>query len=79
MLIRILFTWREDGSFDDKSVMELAGEKVVLSATFLLDRDGYRKTIEGASREGKFHLEHTAIEKASKFMPTIEWARIEEI
>lgn len=59
MLIRIQFTWKEDGSFDNKSVMEFAGQKLAMSTTVAPDNDGCWKTIEGVSREGKFHLERT--------------------
>jgi hypothetical protein len=60
MLIRIQFTWKEDGSFDNKSVMELAGQKIAMSTTVTPDKDGCWKTIVGTSREGKFHLERMA-------------------
>jgi putative CocE/NonD family hydrolase len=59
-LVRIQFTWKEDGSFDNKSVMELAGLKLAMSTTITPDKDGYWNSIEGTSREGKFHLERTA-------------------
>jgi hypothetical protein len=57
MLVRIQFTWKEDGSFDNKSVMELAGQKLEMNTTITPDKEGYWNTIEGTSREGKFHLE----------------------
>jgi hypothetical protein len=60
MLIRIQFTWKEDGSFDNKSVLEFAGQKLAMSTTVTPDKDGCWKTIEGTSREGKFHLESSA-------------------
>src|SRR5579872_5925901 len=60
MLVRIQFTWKEDGSFENKSVMEWAGQKVAMSTTITPDKDGYWNSIEGTSREGKFHLERIA-------------------
>ena len=59
-LVRIQFAWKEDGSFDNKSVMEFAGQKLAMSTNITPDKDGYWNTIAGTSREGDFHLERTA-------------------
>src|SRR5271166_4846368 len=46
MLVRIQFTWKEDGSFDNKSVMEFAGQKLAMRTTITPDKNGYWNIIE---------------------------------
>src|SRR5947209_1836696 len=60
VLVRIQFTWKENGSVDNKSVMEFAGQKLAMNTTITSDKDGYWDIIEGSSREGKFNLKRTA-------------------
>jgi putative CocE/NonD family hydrolase len=61
ILVRINFTWKEDGSFENKSVMELAGQKLETDTNIRADKDGHWTTIEGTARFiGKFKVEREA-------------------
>ena len=52
ILVRINFTWKDDGSFENKSVLEFAGQKVSGDFTITADKEGYWTKIEGSSRIG---------------------------
>jgi uncharacterized protein len=58
ILARIDFTWQEDGSFEGKCVLELAGQKVTTDTTISVDKDGHWTKIAGSARLlGKYELE----------------------
>jgi putative CocE/NonD family hydrolase len=57
ILVKINFTWKEDGHFESKAVLEFGGQKLSTDATITPDKDGYWTKIEGTSRLGKFVLE----------------------
>jgi putative CocE/NonD family hydrolase len=59
-LVRITFTWKDDGSFENNSVLEFAGQKVSMRTTITPDKEGYWTRIEGSSRIGPFHLGRAA-------------------
>jgi uncharacterized protein len=66
ILVRINFTWKADGSFENKSVLELAGQKMTSETTIAADKDGNWTTVEGNARFiGKFKLEREG-DKAKK-------------
>jgi putative CocE/NonD family hydrolase len=56
-LARIEFTWKGDGTFDNKSVLELAGQKLEMQLHVTPDKDGRWARIEGVGRAGKFTIE----------------------
>jgi uncharacterized protein len=60
ILVRIAFTWKEDGSFESKGVLEFAGQKVSTGFTITPDKGGYWSKIEGTSRLGKYVVEREA-------------------
>jgi len=61
IVVRINFTWKPDGSFENKSVLEIGGQKVETNTTITADKDGHWTTIEGTARIlGKFKLEREA-------------------
>jgi putative CocE/NonD family hydrolase len=59
LLLRNTFTWKEDGTVDSKSVLEMAGQKLTTDFTITTDPQGYWTRIAGASRLGKFEMERT--------------------
>jgi putative CocE/NonD family hydrolase len=61
ILVRINFTWKEDGNFENKSVLEFGGQKQIFSTTITTDKDGYWIKIEGTAQlVGKYSMERTA-------------------
>jgi hypothetical protein len=60
MFVRVQFAWKEDGGFDNQSMMEFAGLKLAMSTNITPDKDGYWTKIDGTSRDGDFHLERVA-------------------
>jgi putative CocE/NonD family hydrolase len=60
ILARITFTWKEDGTFENRSVLEFAGQKVSMRTAITPDQEGYWTRIEGSSRLGTFHLGRAA-------------------
>src|SRR5947209_9285971 len=57
ILVRIDFTWKDDGHFDNKSVLEFGGQKLEMRTTITPAKDGSWSKIEGTSRLGKFSVE----------------------
>jgi putative CocE/NonD family hydrolase len=58
VLARIHFTWKEDGTFANQSVLEYAGQKLAMNVAITPDKDGRWTTIEGTGRSGeKYRLE----------------------
>jgi putative CocE/NonD family hydrolase len=56
VLARIRFTWKEDGSYQSKAVLELGGQKLPMSLTITPDKEGRWVKIEGDGQAGKFSL-----------------------
>jgi hypothetical protein len=56
-LAHIDFTWKEDGTFENKSVLEFAGQKLDMQIRITPDKGGWWARIEGTSRAGKFTME----------------------
>jgi uncharacterized protein len=56
-LARIDFTWNDDGTFDNKSVLEFGGQKLDMHMLITPDKDGRWVKIEGVYRAGKFLIE----------------------
>jgi putative CocE/NonD family hydrolase len=56
ILARCHFTWSKDGSYQGKSVLEFAGQKVPMSVTVTPDEEGRWARVEGAAQLGKFSL-----------------------
>jgi putative CocE/NonD family hydrolase len=57
ILVRIDFTWKEDGHFVNKGVLELGGQKVESQTTITPGKDGSWTKIEGTSRLGTYSIE----------------------
>src|ERR1043165_1976719 len=56
VLIKSTFHWKEDGSFESKNILEVAGQKLTWETIITTDKQGYWTKIEGNSRDGKFNL-----------------------
>jgi putative CocE/NonD family hydrolase len=59
-LAHIDFTWQDDGTFENKGVLEFAGQKLDVQIRITPDKDGRWAKIEGTSRAGKFTMEREA-------------------
>src|SRR5262249_41400891 len=59
-LAHIDFTWKDDGTFDNKSVLEFGGQKLDMQIRITPDKDGRWAKIEGTSRAGKVTMEREA-------------------
>jgi putative CocE/NonD family hydrolase len=56
VLVRIQFTWKEDGSYQSKSVLELGAQKLPMNFTITPDKKGHWVKIEGTSQAGEFSM-----------------------
>jgi putative CocE/NonD family hydrolase len=67
-LVTIEFAWKKDGSFENKSVLSLAGQSVRTSFTVTPDKDGLWEKIEGnnAGSEVTIVRKHDTAEITSK-------------
>jgi putative CocE/NonD family hydrolase len=59
-LAHIDFTWKDDGTFENKSVLEFGGQKLNMQIRITPDKEGRWVKIEGTSRAGKFVIEREA-------------------
>ena len=53
-IVKCTFTWKEDGSFQNKGVLQYAGQKVETRVNITPDKEGRWSKIEGVSRVGTF-------------------------
>ena len=56
-LAHIDFTWKDDGTFENKSVLEFGGQKLDMHFRITPDKDGRWTKIDGTGRGGKFTVE----------------------
>src|SRR5262249_17356325 len=46
IVVRVTFLWKEDGHYESKSVLEIAGQKLSMDTTITPDAKGYWTKIE---------------------------------
>jgi putative CocE/NonD family hydrolase len=56
ILVRINFTWKADGSFENKSVLDFGGQRLAMETAIATDKEGRWTKIDGVSRRGKFSV-----------------------
>jgi putative CocE/NonD family hydrolase len=64
-LAKITFTWKE-GSYESKSVLEFAGQKLSMNVTITPDKEGSWSKMEGVTRSGKKFLLERAGDKVKR-------------